>query len=298
MKILVHVYERNSHAIWRLILVCAVFAFLAFGYWRYRQPSGESGSLKESENPLRRGFVVSAPVIEKVLATPLPDARMLLPISPRNDNALEKWKMIAKETGMSLVGPTSLRVSKSAVALMELSPDEERHLNEAITGFVARLQAEELSRAYISVDKNGNEQIVVPPFDRKPLIESLRTDLSSRIGDSVANFVDHLIPFDGAIAAGNWEIRTYIETLKPSGPFNVDAMEFEVFDRSVAVQPKIILGAESSKELRLSTKKAITQPRTLNLRTAHLWGALDKMPRRLDPPVAQSHSLRVPDDNK
>ena len=94
---------------------------------------------------------------------------------------------------------------------MELPPEQVQSVNSVIERFLDRLRAQEIAHAYVSVDPNGNEQIVVRPFDRTKIVEAFRNELQTAGGSDVAQFLANRATFDATLAAGNWEMRAYVE---------------------------------------------------------------------------------------
>lgn len=123
----------------------------------------------------------------------------------------EQWQTIAKGTSLTLVNPGSLAVSEGVIQLLDLNPTEFKGLNEDLSQFVERVREAEKKKAYVLVGSDGSEQIVVPPFDRGPLIQQFREKVERELGKNVADFCAQQMLYDSALAVGNAEVRVYIE---------------------------------------------------------------------------------------
>lgn len=182
------------------------------------------------------------------------------------------------EKEIPLISFFSFHLTEEAEALMQLSPEEVREVNRAIEKFLRRLRAEEIAKAYVSIDPSGKEQIVVPPFDRKKMIESFRNELKTAAGASVEQFLGKQATFNPELVAGNWEMRAYVEQ-EPSGEYK------EVFVYTVEAPSRTIDGVK----LAPSSKRIIITSPGIQVRIQHLIAAKYELPR-----VAENPTLAGP----
>jgi len=123
----------------------------------------------------------------------------------------ERWQIIAKGTSLPLVTPGSLALGQGVIELLELNPTEVKGLNEDLGELVERVRTAEKKSAYVRVGGDGSEEIVVPPFDRGPLIRKFRDKVEKDLGKNVATFCAEQMLYDSSLALGNAEVRLYIE---------------------------------------------------------------------------------------
>lgn len=185
-------------------------------------------------------------------------------------------KLVSSKSG-------TLAVDESTIAVLGLSPNQAHALNGSLGTFFNRLRAEEVKHAYVNVSADGSEEIVVPAFDRKELIDALSIELDESLGHGIADFVNERLPYDSTLAAGNFEMRSYIEK-------GIDGKDREAFERTLAamsVPIKIPVDRGASEE------RTVWTPPTVKLRTMssrrdgddhefrmrHLWAAIYQLPR-------------------
>lgn len=188
--------------------------------------------------------------------------------SVSSSESVAKWTLTIKEKEIPLISFYSLQLTEEAVALMELPPEQAREVNRAIEKFVRKLRAEEIAKAYVSIDASGKEQIVVPPFDRKKIIESFRNELRTVAGAGVEQFLGKQATFDRQLVAGNWEMRAYVEQ-QPSGE-NKEVFVYTV--EAPAITYKGLTLAPSEKVILTSSVGSL-------VRMQHLFAAKNQLPR-------------------
>jgi len=185
---------------------------------------------------------------------------------------VEELKSIAQKIHLQLTAsnPEGIRVSETAVSILRLTDAQAKQLNDSLNRFVDRLKQEELAHAFVTVNSTGKEEIVIPPFDRKPIIQGLQVDINSRLGNTVAEFVEARLPFDDTIASSNNEMRVYLERGK-------DGIDREVFVRTVECEPLVYQGREQFRTEQIRTSAIFRTE--FRARTKHLFTAIDKLPR-------------------
>ena len=200
----------------------------------------------------------------------------------RGGEALENAKAFALENNVRLTShhQGGMRVNEAAVALLELTPSQAHDLQASLGSFLMRLRAAELAHAYVRKGAKSDEEIVVASFDRGEIIETLRSDLTTRLGPAVAEFIKARLPYDAILSAGNGEMRAYLQ--------QEGGREWDVFSRTLAVKPR---QAEMPGRVP-GTTQLLTMPpvehltsrvqrqEQFNFRTRHLWAAIDRLPRR------------------
>ncbi len=179
--------------------------------------------------------------------------------------------------GIITIDSKGFSLNEATVALLELTPEQAKVLEASIRKLLDQLCVEELAHAYVSTNEKGDEQIVVPAFDRTQFIETLRADPASQLGTVIADFVNERLPYDDYLAVRNSEIRAYIEQ-------GSDGKDREVFERTASSRVHEGQVPGFAEKVRTS---GVTKFRTLsflkdefNFRTRHLWDAKDRLPRR------------------
>ncbi len=193
--------------------------------------------------------------------------------SVSSSESVAKWTQMMNEKEIPLISFYSLHLTEEAVALMELPPEQAQEVNRAIEKFLRKLRAEEIANAYVSIDASGKEQIVVPPFDRKKIIEAFRNELRTVAGAGVEQFLGKQATFNRQLIAGNWEMRAYVEQ-QPSGEYK------EVFVYTTQAPSRTIDGVK----LAPSEKNTVTSSVGILVRPRHLFAAKNELPR-----VAETH---------
>ena len=185
-----------------------------------------------------------------------------------SNRSVERWMLIMKENRLPLISSGSLRLTEAAAALLELPPEQAQAVNLAIDRFLDRLRTEEVAHAYVSVDPNGKEQIVVRPFERAKMIEAFRNELQTAGGADVAQFLGNQATFNPTLAAGNWEMRAYIE-------HTPDGRDMEVFVRTLDALVVTVDGHDLPPRERLISKGSLGS----DARIQHLLAAINQLPR-------------------
>lgn len=219
------------------------------------------------ENKTARSIALTGTIDEKS-KLPTPGGAK----SGSSSKSIERWTLIMKENSLPLISSGSLRLTEAATALMELSPEQEQSVNLAIERFLDRLRAEEIAHAYVSADPNGNEQIVVRPFDRTETIKAFRHELQAAGGPEVAQFLGEQAAFSPALAAGNWEMRAYVEHTS-------DGKDMDVFVRTR--DTPVYTGSVRN----LPPQERVISKTSLGSQTRirHLFAAMDQLPRESMP---------------
>ena len=193
---------------------------------------------------------------------------------------LVKEKALAEKLHVQLVSSESgrLAVNESTIAVLGLSPNQAHELNVSLAKFFDQLRAEEVKHAYVKVGADGSEEIVVPPFDRKELIDALTTELNESLGPAITDFVNERLPYDWNLAAANPEMRAYIEKSN-------DGKDREVFETTSRQKPQPIKvpGVSPERWPSISTAKnrtVVPLRETHYFRAQHLWTAMNQLPRR------------------
>lgn len=239
----------------------------------------DSAAVTENSSALRKKLNVEKKAANPGESSDTADGRLNNQVSGvensvHSDMRLERWKLIMNENRLTLISSGSLRLSEAAVALMELSPEQAQSVNLVIEKFLDRLRAEEIAHAYVSVDKDGNEQIVVRPFDRTKMIEAFRNELQTAGGAEVARFIADRSTSNSTLAAGNWEMRAYRE--------QTQAGEKEAFERTLEAPVSTYKGRAMPPDLKLVSKSTVG----LQTRIRHLFAAMDQLPRVVENPPA------------
>ena len=208
------------------------------------------------------------------------DQRNLRPELLGEKGILDRLIRIANEAGVSLSNARSLALSDSAVALLDMTPEQAQQLNAIFGAFLDNLRREEVKHAYVEIDAEGNEQIVVPPFDRTGFINALRSEVSLRINPVVGGFISEGIQYDGNLAVGNFKMRVYLkrEIFKEIG--DTSGSEFETFERNVAVRPHLVNGRPGPLVRKLISKRKYSEKTGFDIRTRHLWNVVSDLPKR------------------
>lgn len=186
-------------------------------------------------------------------------------------------RLVSSESG-------TLAVHASTIAVLGLTPNQAHALNASLGTFFNRLRAEEVKHAYVKVNADGSEEIVVPAFDRKELIDALTIELDESLGHGIADFVNERLPNDSTLAAGNFEMRSYTEKGK-------DGKDREAFERTLASKPvqisvPVARGASEERMIwtaptvKLTTWSSRRDGDDHDFRMRHLWAAIYQLPRR------------------
>jgi hypothetical protein len=150
----------------------------------------------------------------------------------------EQWRSIGKGTSLSLVSPKSLALSEGAILLLDLNPTEVKAVNEQLAQLVERVREVEKKNAYVRVGADGSEEIVVPPFDRGPLLKKFRETVEKDLGKNVADFCAEQMLYDLSLALGNAEVRIYIEPKNETNPADMLVISRGVHRRNTSGNPK------------------------------------------------------------
>ncbi len=134
-------------------------------------------------------------------------------VPPVHTERSENWHFIARQTDLQVVS-ASLTIHEDVIKLLGLSSAQAQHLNEMLASFVERLRSEEISHAYVSVSRAGEEEIVVPGFpvfDRTDILTRFRDEVASKLGADIGAFIAEEISWDNTLAVGNFELRLRVE---------------------------------------------------------------------------------------
>ena len=107
--------------------------------------------------------------------TPLggPDA----PSVAKTSQKLERWKLVTRDGWITLVDPQTGAINPALAALMELSPQMQSAITEKIESMMEVNAGLECRRAYVSVEANGDEEIVVPPSEDNEVLDLFKASL-------------------------------------------------------------------------------------------------------------------------
>jgi hypothetical protein len=189
---------------------------------------------------------------------------------------LEKWRTIARGTYLPLVDSWSVTLSKGAMALLDLKEAEVALVNLELASLMERLKAAELAKAYTLVERDGSEKIVVAPFDRRPLLDTFRKAVASKLGENVADFCTEEMFFDPTMSVGGREVRIYIE---PGDDGNETlVISRGVHHRNTTGDPKWEGDAAPPLVARAGNRKSFDP------RFGHLISAATTLPRKTAPP--------------
>ena len=123
----------------------------------------------------------------------------------------QRLRSIARETYLPLLDRDSLTISRAAIALLGLNPSQVEDLNGLVKGFVKTLQAQEIAHASVVNTAEGGEAIVIAPFDRFSLLPNFRSQITNKLGESIATFVVEQATYDHTLSMANAEMRLCIQ---------------------------------------------------------------------------------------
>jgi hypothetical protein len=213
-----------------------------------------------------------APISDKGPNSSQP-APTLPPRAPSSEQEkIQKWRNVAKGTHLSVLKHKAdgIRVNEAAAAIMGLSDAEVAKLNICLEQFIEALRSEELLRAYVAVKSDGSREIVVPPFERGPLIDRLRGDISETTNSDVAEFISENLRYDTKLAISGTEMRASIVK-------GEDGADLETFVRTFAV-PEQSRGLPVKGPSHLTTTRPLVNGFSFRLR--HLFEAMERLPAR------------------
>jgi len=189
----------------------------------------------------------------------------------------ERWRSIAKHTSLQLTVDDFLTVNRAVIDLLGLNPTQAEDLNDAVSRFAEALRSEELKHARVDMS-GGGEAIVVAPFDRSNLIETLRDEVSATLGSEVGDFIAEQVVFDRAIAANDGEVQVSIERGE-DGPDRVNLTQHVLRRDAVDAQTPIRdRPFELAPTYELRTEFFLEKD--TNSRYSHLFSAADRLPRQ------------------
>lgn len=123
----------------------------------------------------------------------------------------ERLRVLASHSAFQLIEPRSLELKEIVGDLLELTPEQTKGAQDAISALLDEVRAEELKNAYVRVKSDGSQEVVVAPFDRGPLLRKFRETLASTIGSDAADFCAREALYDSTLAVGNKEVRIYTQ---------------------------------------------------------------------------------------
>lgn len=249
--------------------------------------SGKNSSLSETAatprlEESRRPFTLS-PENSESLRLPESFAPLDIPVP------IDMRKAFAREKRLPVLDSETLGLDKSLIELLELTPTQVERINESLGRFLQSLRSEELAHAFVSVDPNGNEEIVVSAFDRSPLVKQLQTEISVKRTPDIADLLIGQLPYDSTVAVVDAEIRVAIET----GDDGADRVCFtRRLRRADAVDEKTPIvsrgGIFGDVGVRFSPTNIVTTKGLLGggipPRLTHLLTAASSLPRRTTSP--------------
>ncbi len=190
----------------------------------------------------------------------------------------DKWRAITKGTYLPLVNRASLTLNQGIIDLLELTPTEWKEINGELETLIDNVRTVELEKAYVRVKSDGSEEIVVAPFDRKPMIDKFRATVASQLGNNVADFLAEQVLYDAPLALGNAEVSIGTEKW-------IDGKEKQVIHCTVRrKKPSDDPNLQGQAALLWTT--TMVAEKDLGLRFRHLSTAATTLPRKEAAPKA------------
>lgn len=190
----------------------------------------------------------------------------------------QRLKSIARNTSLQVMDSKSLTASRALVELLGLSATQAETLNKSMKVFLQNIQQDELKHAYVAVNGDGNEEIVVSSFDRTQRITALRSTIAGEIGDEAAYVISEQLVYDRGLAVGPDEMRVHVET----GDDGTELLVFsqKALDRNATdpTKPYMMGEVRMAPTFNLVIRTPIGNP--ANERFKHLLAAVDSLPRR------------------
>lgn len=194
------------------------------------------------------------------------ESRELEP-SPELPIAPERLRSIAEHTSLQLLDHESLTVSRATIDLLGLNPKQIEELNVLLAKFVASLKSEEVAHAHVAATGQGDEVIIVAPFDRSSLIKKLTAEVAAKLGKVAADFVGEQIVYDHTINVNNFEMRLSIER-------DEDGLDHVVFSQEVLRRDASDFSPTFNMKIKTSLGDGVGH------RYEHLFSASGSLPRR------------------
>ena len=243
-----------------LILVVLLSIFI----WFINQPSIVPDVSRESpESPETRTALGKkrSPAPEAPSGTLPLEASTGLVIGP------QRLQSIAQHTSLQLLDPKSLAISRATLDLLGLNPTQVEELNEALKGFLTSLKSAEVAHAYVTINDEGGEEIVVGPFDRSKLIDKFRSEVVAKLGKDVGEFVGEQVVYDRSANVSKSEMRLFIER-------GADGIDNVVFSQDVVRRD----ASDFSPTFKMRIKTPLCG--AFGPRYGHLFSAVDRLPHR------------------
>lgn len=243
---------------------------------------------KATEEPLRADVSAGEPSRKFSLSAAAETPELPLPAELTNltveglPSPAKRLQSFARNSSLQLIDSQSLLLSSAVIDLLQLTPTQVQGINDSLRVFMGRLRSNELAHAYVSVGAGGDEEIVVSPFDRGAIVNSLRNEISSKAGADIGGFFAEQITFDGTLAVVNAEMRVAIET----GDDGADRITFQRKIQSPQARdektPFTVGGVRFSATNTLTSAELLGKD--IDPRIKHLFAAEKNLPRRAEIP--------------
>lgn len=193
----------------------------------------------------------------------------------------KRWKKL------QFLDPESLKVSNEVIDYLELTPEQVAQVNRGLDVFTKDLFQNELSRAFVEITANGNEEIVVPAFDRRPIHTALKLEIAQWAGPDFASSIAELISHDAQLGAVNTELRLGIQKGSDGRDrlvYTRKVLDPEAYDPDIPINryykdgPRPDVPTVFSSTAKIRTEGILTD--TLKPRLKFLFDAVETLPRQ------------------
>ena len=256
------------------IFVAGILGLIAVVSWWVKEPLKAFVAI-EDDTPSSQ----HASSIKKNDYLPRDDGRINKGQESTKDPPLSPLRLrsIAQHSYVRVMNSRSLGVDPTVVELLDLNRDQVVETNKCLKRFLSALKTVEFKHATVRRTEDGGEEIVVEPFDRSGLLDDLRRDLREKTSDYVANFIVEQAPYDDFLALVNSEMRLSIEHSDDGlDRFVVTQLTLEREENPAHPSPRRSVNGEPAS---LITSKGLLG-REIDPRFAHLFSAIDNLPRR------------------
>ena len=183
--------------------------------------------------------------------------------------------------------PDSLKVSSEAIDYLDLTPAQVTEVNRALETFTKDFFKQELSRAFVEVRANGDEEIVVPGFDRRGIHAALRSDVAKWAGPDLASSIADLISHDAELGAVNTELRVGIRKGSDGRDrliYTRGVLESDAYDPDVPINRYFTDGARPDVPVKFSSTAKVRTEALLSAtskpRVKFLFDAVGTLPKQ------------------
>lgn len=188
-----------------LVGISAVGICLIISAWVYLHEGG-----RVSEAPAKSSAIpdkVSSGTSRSFENTKIPSSEK----SGTEDRLLKRSAGPRSKT-LQILDPGTLELSSEATEQLKLNHSQAKEVNRGIEVFKTNLFSQELSRAFVEVKANGDQEIVVPAFDRRPIHNALREHIAKYVAPELVSSIADLVAHDAELGASNTEIRVSFKT--------------------------------------------------------------------------------------